>query len=64
MKSVPVDDLPEELAQMVADFANYLRNLPINEEKDPAKNPKPSDFLETHLGVKGPITRKEIYEDV
>lgn len=64
MKSVPVDDLPEELANLVVSFTEYLRNLPVTQKKDPAKNPKPEDFLEVDLGVKVPLTRKEIYEDV
>ena len=49
MESVRVDDLPEDLARMVAEFANYLRNLQINEKKDPAKNPKPSDSIWTRI---------------
>ena len=65
MKSVPVDDLPEELAGMVADFAEYLRrNIQQVEGKGKKRKLKPSDFLETDLGVKEPLTRREIYEDV
>ena len=64
MESLPVNDLPEDLARMVARFADYLRwNLRTIENRRNGKDVKPSDFHEGPLGVKEPLTRKEIYED-
>lgn len=64
MKSVPVDDLPEEYARKVADYAARLRVLAEASKTGLNRTPTPEDFHVWPLGVKGQITRKEIYEDV
>ena len=65
MKSIPVDDLPDEYVKIVTEFTNFLRkNMKAVEEIKKKRNINPSDFHEGPLGVKEPLTRKEIYEDV
>lgn len=65
MKSVPVEDLPEDMAELVARFAEYLRlNKKLIESRSKEGKKKLPKFRVVDLGVKEPLTRKEIYEDV
>ncbi len=68
MKSIDVHDLPEEEAQVVAAFVEFLRQR----QRRPAEphptatpgdeRPTESPFARWPLGVKGTLSREEIYE--
>jgi hypothetical protein len=70
VENIDVHDLPEEEAQMVAAFVEFLRRRRKRRPQDEkeARVPPPgqkageSRFAEWALGVKEPLTRQEIYE--
>ena len=68
MDSIDVPDLPEEQAQLLAAFVDFLRQRrgPTPEEapRTPAEEtPEQGEpFATCPLGVKGNLSREEIYE--
>ena len=68
MDSIDVHDLPEEQAQLLAAFAEFLRQRrwPATEEAPRTvkerKPPRELLFAAWPLGVKGNLSREEIYE--
>ena len=65
MESIDVRDLPGDQAQLVAAFVEFLRRR-IQEQtprqRPPATAPTESPFASWPLGVKGTLSREEIYE--
>jgi hypothetical protein len=63
MDSIDVHDLPEDQAQLLAAFVEFLRQQKQAAGAAPeARTPMPQPFATWHLGVKGRLTREEIYE--
>ncbi len=65
MESIDVRDLPEDLAQMVAAFVEFLRQRTpphVQSEGRPASVPTENPFAVWPLGAKGTLSREEIYD--
>ena len=65
MESIDVHDLPEDLAQMVAAFVEFLRQRTpphMRSEGYPAPVLTENPFAVWPLGVKGTLSREEIYD--
>lgn len=68
MESINVSDLPEEEARLVAAFVEFLRSRRLQPahqappEAQPEQPPGESPFVVWPLGVKGTISREEIYD--
>ena len=65
MESIDVRDLPEDQAQLVATFVEFLkqRKQPRAQgEQPPAHVPTESPFTSWPLRAKGTLSREEIYE--
>jgi hypothetical protein len=65
MDSIDVHDLPEDQAQLVAAFVEFLRRRVQQEmlrTDPPVKTPAENPFSSWPLGVKGTLSREEIYE--
>jgi hypothetical protein len=73
VENIDVNDLPEEEAQMVAAFVEFLRSRrrqqpAIEQESQEARETRPgrpaveTTFSAWPLGVKGALTREEIYD--
>jgi hypothetical protein len=54
---IDIHDLPPEEAKLVEEFVEFLRNRQRKE-----KRKEPLNFATWPLGVKGKLTRKEIYD--
>jgi hypothetical protein len=68
MESIDVHDLPENEAQVVAAFVEFLRNRQRQREKEQViaiqlgATPHEPVFSAWPLGVKGTLSREEIYD--
>jgi hypothetical protein len=65
MESIDVHDLPEDEAEVVAAFVEFLkqrRQQQVQRGQPPAKTPTESPFASWPLGVKGTLSREDIYE--
>jgi len=65
MESIDVHDLPEDEAEIVAAFVEFLkqrRQQQAQRQQVPAKTPTESPFASWPLGAKGTLSREEIYE--
>lgn len=59
MESIDVHDLPEEEAQLIAAFVALLRRRRRAQQPVDEEAPRVGVW---DLGVKGPLTRREIYD--
>jgi hypothetical protein len=65
MESIDVHDLPEDEAEIVAAFVEFLKQRKQQREQQaqpPMKTPTESPFASWPLGAKGTLSREEIYE--
>jgi len=65
MESIDVRDLPEDYAQLVAAFVEFLkqrRPQQVQREQPPAKTPTERPFASWPLGAKGTLSQEDIYE--
>jgi hypothetical protein len=66
MESIDVHDLPEEDAQLIVQLVELLRrraHAPEVDAEAPAETPgEEPRFAVWHLGVKGTLSREEIYD--
>jgi hypothetical protein len=62
MDQVDVRDLPEDQAQMVQAFANFLRNQMKKQAERQQHDTEP--FTVWNFGTKSPLSRADIYERV
>jgi hypothetical protein len=65
MESIDVHDLPDDEAEIVAAFVEFLkqrRHQRAQQEQPPAHVPAESPFASWPLGVKGTLRREDIYE--
>jgi hypothetical protein len=66
MESIDVHDLPEDQAQLVAGFVEFLRrrrqHQPQAAAAQRAPAPGESPFAIWPLGVKGTLSREDIYD--
>ncbi len=62
MESIDVHDLPEDEAQLVAELVEALRHRKPEEEAAEEPVPGESPFAVWDLGVKGTLSREEIYD--
>jgi len=65
MESIDVHDLPEDEAEIVAAFVEFLkqrRQQQAQREQPAAHVPAESPFASWPLGAKGTLSREEIYE--
>ena len=65
MESIDVHDLPEDEAEIVAAFVEFLkqrRQQQAQREHPPAQTPAESPFTSWPLGAKGTLSREDIYE--
>jgi hypothetical protein len=65
MENIDVRDLPEDQAQLVAAFVEFLKQRKQQRaqgEQPPANVPTESPFASWPLGAKGTLSREEIYE--
>jgi hypothetical protein len=65
MESIDVHDLPEDEAEIVAAFVEFLnqrRQQRAQQAQPPAKTPIESPFASWPLGSKGTLSREDIYE--
>ena len=58
---IDVHDLPKEQVKIVQEFVNFLRGR-IKKETIKAKREKTIAFKSWPLGVKGKLTRREMYD--
>jgi len=58
---IDVHDLPKEQVKVVQEFVNFLRGR-IKKKSIKAKGKKTVAFKSWPLGVKGKLTRKEMYD--
>ena len=66
MESIDVHDLPEEEAEIVVAFVEFLkqrRKQPSQGEHPPPQVPAESPFASWSLGAKGTLSREDIYAD-
>jgi hypothetical protein len=66
MESIDVHDLPEDEAEIVVAFVEFLkqrRPQQAQREQPPAKTPTESPFASWPLGAKGTLSREDIYAD-
>lgn len=59
ISQIDVHDLAEEDIQVVQEWINQLRN----KTHGSIENPDSPQFGEWELGIKGNLSRKELYED-
>jgi len=67
MDQIDVHDLPEEEARLIAAFVEFLRRQRQErgqQEFSQAEATAPSPFAVWPLGVKGTLSREEIYDDL
>jgi hypothetical protein len=65
MESIDVHDLPDDEAEIVAAFVEFLkqrRQRHVQRAQPLAKTPTESPFASWPLGVKGTLSREDIYE--
>jgi hypothetical protein len=65
MESIDVHDLPEDEAEIVAAFVEFLRerrHQRAQRAQPPANVPPESLFASWPLGAKGTLSREDIYE--
>ena len=65
MESIDVHDLPEDEAEIVAAFVEFLKQRKqqrAQREQPAAHVPAESPFASWPLGAKGMLSREEIYE--
>jgi hypothetical protein len=65
MESIDVHDLPDDEAETVAAFVEFLkqrRQQRVQRAQPPAHVPAESPFASWPLGAKGTLSREDIYE--